>query len=164
MSVLYNLVMALSNLSALYFANYAFGQHAFSVWRFEYVPMIASGLYHLAETKNQLPGVYPLNRYTALLLNLDRLAAVFSAFVILACNPSITLTFVGLVVVAFLALALSEINVILYALHEFNLKYDKSYNLDYPKGKPLNKNVFVVTHCVWHVLAFLILSMVLNQK
>ena len=69
-----NIIVALSNFSALYFCKNRTSLKSLIV----YVPMIASLIYHLAETKHGLIGLYPLNKYASHLLNIDRAFAIAS--------------------------------------------------------------------------------------
>jgi hypothetical protein len=123
--MLINVLVALSNLVALGYA----GEHQ----PFLLAPMTASFLYHLAETKHGLPGVFFLNRFTLQLLVLDRAMAILSALYLctvlidqgrvhLFCVPKVLITGT----VALLCLAISE----------------------------LADRWFAVFHILWHVLAF----------
>lgn len=99
--------------------------------------MTASILYHLAETKHNLPGVYPFNLYTQELLNVDCFLAWLAAF---TATINVFKTgqdlkpFVQHLSFAFLALFLSE--------------------MDQWIPQLANKPFFAATHCIWHFMAF----------
>jgi hypothetical protein len=109
-----------------------------------YFPMVASIIYHLAETKHNLPGIPFMNKYANQLLNIDRIGAV-DAFIYISSkiyqNPNLlTSKLVSIGLVGFVALAYSEKDVIANKL--FNEKINISHT------------EFVISHIIWHLCAF----------
>lgn len=127
-----NIIVASSNLIGLYFMNH---------WII-LMAMIASILYHLAETKHNLPGIYPFNLYTQTLLNIDRLFAVVAGlWAIYNVKDNVDIIIYNYwksIIFSFICLFISEGDRFAF----------------YPTNKPL----YIVTHCIWHALAYYHLS------
>lgn len=114
-------------------------------------PMIASVVYHLAETKHGLEGIYPLNHYADQLLVVDRIGAFFAGLIVFTVlknkgyhseffKRTLTLGFIALI-----CLGMSEIDV--------GFKILRIYD-----GFVINKWQFLIFHSLWHLLAFMILG------
>src|SRR5438128_9707247 len=121
-----NILVACSNFIALYY------------FRDYYIlcPMFASFLYHLAETKHNLPGIYPFNLYTWELLQIDRFFAILSGIKILYYKIPTDYLPVG--ILALCVLMYSERDTIYYNLTGKRIKIPK---LDY-----------MISHIMWHFL------------
>ena len=130
--MIHNIIVSLSNLSGFYFFNFSLDFYIF--------PMLASILYHLSETKHNLPGIYPFNNYTFYLLQLDRIFAVIS-FLLIMNKLNFHIFILG--IIGFLFLFLSEQDTILNKI---------GFNIE------LNVWIFTITHCLWHIIAFYCLS------
>src|SRR5438552_661255 len=76
---LINILVSISNLVAIPFIWKKNDNNKYLI----FFPMFASFLYHLAETKHHLPGIYPFNLYINKLLWLDRICAILSGFFVL---------------------------------------------------------------------------------
>lgn len=87
---------------------------------------------HLSETKHNLPGIYPFNKYSLFFLNLDRLTAYSAMFWIIYLVVSNKIYSTALIIESVLALV--------------SLYLSENY--------PLNKTQFTVMHSIWHLLAF----------
>lgn len=137
-SYLPNILVAISNLSFLYFARQK------NIPAIVYSPMIASFIYHLAETKHKLPGIPFLNRYSYQLLNLDRLCAYGAVYLVLSKiyqKPELlTSEFILIGLVGFGALAYSEQDTIVQKL------FGKVISVSYLS--------YTLSHIVWHLSAF----------
>jgi hypothetical protein len=101
--------------------------------------MLASTLMHLSETKHNLIGFRPLNRWSAFFLNLDRVAAIF-ALLYLVFNVS----FGDWLPV----LSVGVFGVVMSALSEW---VEGGYIW------------FTITHCLWHCSVYYILYVLGNQ-
>lgn len=141
-----NILVSLSNFSFIYFIS-IMNKENFSY--FLYLPMIASFIYHLAETKNNLPGIPYINKYSNFLLNIDRICAVFAGTFILNQiyynQKLLTLNIIINIIIGFLGLAYSEKDTIAKKLLNNN-KVDISHF------------EFTISHIIWHVCAFKILA------
>lgn len=141
MSGVYNIIIAVSNLVLLLLIGNNHSKYKY----LSLLPMMASFIYHLAETKHNLPGIYPLNQYHNLLLNIDRFFAVGSGLLIINIiysKPNILNTkILSIGILGFLSLINSERDNI---------------------GIPISKLEFTITHCIWHFAAFYGLNYCLN--
>lgn len=150
MRVYVNLIVAASNLTGLVFSR----DIPHSERWFIYLPMLASVLYHLAEVKHGLPGVYPLNLYAGPLLWVDRLFAAISACIVgyaLWYQPKIgTLTFWIVGIVGLVCLALSE--------------RDTTYRMLFNKTIYVSEGEYLFTHSTWHICAFYCLSQAIRHS
>jgi hypothetical protein len=120
-------------------------------------PMIASVVYHLAETKHGLEGIYPLNQYADQLLIVDRIGAFFAGLFVLVVLVVLTVLkkkrhyqffFESILMLGFIAivcLGMSEIDVGFKILGIYD-------------GFVINKWQFLFFHSLWHLLAFTILG------
>jgi hypothetical protein len=135
--MLVNILVALSNFIGFYFSNSIL----------ICFPIFASFLYHLAEIKHELPGIYPLNKYSGILLNIDRLFAIIGFLIVLKNFDKINLK---LGIFGLLCLMISERDVIYTNLTGNYLKMFKVSHFD-----------FLIFHCIWHVVAYYILASVL---
>jgi hypothetical protein len=136
-----NLLVALSNLAGLYWIPSVAKEHAVFLW----MPMVASFVYHVAETKHDLPGFPLFNSYAYPLLMVDRAMAMVSlSYMCLSLLYAFgwievwALATTGRAVLAVVCLAASEC-----------------------PGVP--QGAFVVLHMVWHGLAFSILGSGLSR-
>lgn len=136
--MIYNILVALSNYTVLPLVLTNTSAYKYLTL----LPMTASFIYHLAETKHNLPGVYPLNTYSYQLLNLDRLFAVLSGGLvvcILLKNPK-------LITLKLLSLGLVGVTSLLYS------------ERDKIPGLTIRPFSFLISHTVWHITAFYILN------
>jgi hypothetical protein len=146
-SLVPNTLVAISNFSFLYFMK-----NKKNINSLLYLPMIASVIYHLAETKHKLPGFPILNKYAYHLLNLDRLCAIGAGSFIISrlynfpYLLSYKLVLIG--IVGFVGLAYSEKSTI--AKNIFN---NNDINISYTE--------FTISHIIWHLCAFKSLAMVI---
>lgn len=156
---LINQIVASSNLIALWFMyKYNCLDNTYI-----YFPMLASILYHLSETKHNLPGIYPFNLYTHQLLQLDRVFAVLS-FIKCALtiyhNPEIIMInnyhLLILSIIAFICLMYSERDII-YTNVQYICNKNKTKNKNNNLLFKVHKMEFAITHCIWHVLAYYLL-------
>jgi uncharacterized membrane protein len=150
MSLLINSIVAISNLSYLYFTKDNNNKYCY----YGYLPMIVSIIYHLAETKHKLIGLYPINLYANYLLNIDRIFAILS---LLWClyfyylyrqiikNKVIIIAIVGII-----SLVYSERDII-YENIIHQVPNNKSYFF-------VNYYDFLVFHTCWHIIAFYCLA------
>jgi hypothetical protein len=129
-----NIIISFLNFIGLYFSN--------SVLM--YFPIFASFLYHLAEIKHTLPGIYPLNKYSNFLLNIDRFFAIIG-FLMVLNKIDLKLGIFGI-----LCLMISERDVIYTNLTGNYLDTFKVTYFD-----------FLIFHCIWHIVAYYILASVL---
>jgi hypothetical protein len=143
------------------------------------MPAIVSFLYHLAETRHRLPGIYPINRYESFLIKLDRLFAFGSALYIiyhLLYNPSEimlssrkSLLFRGLF--GLLLLEISERDILYLFLYRSlkSLARGISTEISKVKDHPLPPQYkvgqldFLVSHIGWHMIAFSVLAEVIES-
>jgi hypothetical protein len=68
--ILINYIVASTNLIALYYVFY-YKMNMYQIIQI-ILPACASFIYHLSETKHGLVGLYPINKYSELLLYIDR--------------------------------------------------------------------------------------------
>lgn len=130
-----NIIVAYSNFIALL----AFKK----VNNYVFIPMMASFIYHLSETKHNLPGISILNNYSEFLLEIDRFFAVISGLYVLTklINHKQKCSFYIIGIIGFISLLYSE----------------KDYF--YPT---INEIEYLITHCIWHFAAFYCLLETLN--
>jgi len=106
------------------------------------VIVLASILMHLSERKHNLPGIYPFNRYSMKFLWFDRL------------------------------MALSPLLIVIY---DFNLTWrfiENNYIQIFLGGTAMfisenlvqNQRLFAFYHCIWHVLAYYLCYVFVNQR
>ena len=135
-----NIVVAMSNLYFLYLARND------NIHYILFFPMMASFIYHLAETKHGLQGLPIINKYSDELLFVDRIGAFFAAIYIL---QQIELYTIFLLIIGLIFLIHSEMdNIISYT----KCKITK-YNI-YQINPHLTPIEYIVSHCLWHVFAF----------
>ena len=128
-----NLIVSLSNLPALLmiFSNIALSQKILIT-----LMVICSCLMHISETKHELRGWYPFNKYSNLFLWLDRIMAVTLCLYILHIvinNYNETLN--SIIILGLVGLLLNMISEL--CTHDF-IAY------------------FAITHCAWHWIAYYI--------
>lgn len=145
-----NLIVALSNLIAIPYSMNITTNAKYCV----YLPMFASFLYHLGETKHNLTGIYPFNKYATALLNIDRFFAILSGAY--CCHAFITNyhqlnSIIGLIVFAFIMLMISE--------RDLLLKFVNKKHLGNNMVKLLTVGYinYTISHCLWHFAAYNIL-------
>lgn len=119
-------------------------------------PIIASCLYHLSETKHNLYGIYPLNKYTNELLIIDRFFAIVSFIIIIiklfTCRVFKFINLkklIKLIIIGTISLIISERDIIYQKLNIYN---------DFV----VNKFVFLFFHSIWHIVAFTIYGNIIN--
>ena len=145
--MLCNLIVAFSNLIGLYYVyDVPPGENN---KYFILFPMLASFFYHLAETKHQLPGIYPFNLYTKELLWCDRFFAVVSAVIVFykMSYQTMSYTFWIVGIVGLFCLLFSEIDVVRAKVKS--------------REPIVSKINFVISHCIWHFSAFRSLAIVI---
>jgi hypothetical protein len=148
--MLTNLIVSLTNFSCLYFiGNYKMSL----VQKFLiYSPMITSVIYHLVETKHNLPGIPFLNKYANELLMIDRFFAVISFGVVVKylINSNINrkrriyMSTAGLI--GLMCLFVSDRDIV----------YEK---LDIYTDFKVPKYQFLIFHSLWHIYAFRLLAL-----
>jgi len=141
-----NIIVTLSNFSFIGYLHYFKVTNAHIL---TYIPMIASILYHAAERKHGLPGIYPLNQYCNELIWFDRIAA--AGVSVYAANRYIThgdiTEFISYGIIGLMCLGISEYDIIA-KLFGIKLK--------------MNIYVFTVFHSIWHNIAFWLLAKALS--
>ena len=141
--MIYNIITSLSNFSILFF--YKLNNNIIII------PMIASFIYHLSETKHNLPGLYPLNLISNFLLNIDRICAFISALKIICklyYNPKIiNFNFLFCAIIGLFCLFLSECDV-------------GAELLLGPNSFKIDGLFFVIPHNIWYFCAFYCLNKV----
>ena len=147
---MFNYIVALSNLVALPLIYNNPSVNPFKY--FTILPMVASFLYHLAETNHGLPGISPLNRYAKLLLTIDRFFAFVSSLIVLnllnICPTLISFANFStllIAIVGILSLLYSERDIIRPILIEYKLPYQWTL---------INRFEYTVSHVIWHFTAF----------
>lgn len=96
--------------------------------------ILASALMHISETKHNLPGIYPFNKWSWYFLNLDRgMALSITLYVLYYFNKGMPIPF-KLGIIGLICLGLSE-------------KFE--YGLIW----------FMINHSIWHYCAFTILGL-----
>lgn len=117
------------------------------------MPVFASIIYHLSETKHNLPGIYPLNKYSNILLNIDRFFAVISFIVTLYNIIKLPLykqiKYLTIGIMALLCLIISERDVIYK-------------NLNIYSDFTINQYEFILFHSIWHFMAFTLLAKIIK--
>lgn len=150
MYVIINIIVAVSNLSAILMSR----DINFKYKHIIYYPMIASYLYHLAETKHNLIGIYPLNLYSGLLLNIDRFFAIYAiAHVLYIIYKYPILINNNLIVTSIIGTGF-----LLYSECDVFWKlciFESSDNISLFK--------FMCCHCIWHLLAFYLLTNIVKK-
>ena len=143
-----NLIVATSNLSLLYYI-YGIKLSRFQIL-FICAPMMASSMYHLADTKHGLTGLYPLNIYENELLFLDRFFALvsFCKVVQYIVNNSIKISLIN-------CSMLGILGVVCLFFSERDIIY-KEMNIY--EGFEISTYQFLIFHSAWHIIAFRILS------
>jgi hypothetical protein len=135
-----NLCLAMTNLVGLSPFFEATGSDRF----FVLLPLVSSFLFHLSETKHDLPGISPFKEYTHIFLMCDRISAcvavawVISRFLdhhdVYIKNGTLSLGVVG-----FCSMLISE-------------------------TPGINQDVFFLLHNVWHICAFVVMrKIILNS-
>jgi hypothetical protein len=145
-----NYIVAASNLLAIPFANRISNSSKYLL----YAAASASTIYHLAETKHSLVGVYPFNKYSNVLLNVDRIFAILSFLYVLQRiykKPKL-LTRNMLIIgsIGVMCMWFSERDQIQHLFNE-----PKWYLY-------VSKMDFMISHIIWHVSAFAVMSYTLN--
>ena len=139
-----NYIVASTNLVPLYYIyHYKMNIHQILLMT---LPMCASFIYHLSETKRGLIGLYPINQYSELLLYIDRFFALIAIITCLykSINNNIDKHLIVYMIIGLFALVISERDVI----------YE---NIDIYPNFSVNKYEFLCFHSLWHILAFKIL-------
>ncbi len=141
MNYLPNILVALSN---LYFYFLVKDKNINPVL---YFPMIASFVYHLAETRHKLPGILLLNKYDSYILVFDRIgAAISSLFIVYKLyyyTMLLTFDFIFTSVFGFACLVYSDRDI--FAKIIFNSNNDKII---------VSHTEYTITHIIWHLCAF----------
>jgi hypothetical protein len=132
-----NLFVASTNLCGLYFAR----NKSFQGQMIIYIPMIASIIYHLAETKHNLPGLPFLKNYASLLLTIDRLCVAGTICSLLYVNKNN------------IGNLFNTDNLIIALLGFSSLLWSEKDKFPHLFGN-LSKTEFAVSHGLWHILAF----------
>lgn len=126
-----NLIVASSNLY-----GFTLFEHIENIYIKAYLLFIifCSSLMHLSETKHNLPGIYPFNKYSQFFLNLDRIVAISAIYYcmykyisIFKCNDILINAIVGIS-----SLYISE-------------------------NRVKNQLLFAFFHSIWHIQAYYIL-------
>ena len=141
-----NTIVAISNFFALYFTKNKILTKTQKLIMFS--PMVASFVYHLSETKHGLKGFPYLNNFSNELLNIDRFFAMTSSIFILSkiyYDKNIINKILCYALFGFFCLFMSERDVVFKIFNIYN---------DFE----INKEQFLFFHCLWHLLAFKILS------
>lgn len=141
--MIYNLILAASHV----FAKPIFKQsNSIAKNLFFGAIVIASTLMHLSDRKHNLPGVPFLNKYSKLLLNLDRLTALSGA------------VYVGFNLYHRIMNGNVSSNMIIDSICGLgSLFLSENYNLFYSHSK--TKIIFhMMTHIIWHYYAFKIIG------
>src|SRR5258708_22801849 len=110
------------------------------------VPMTASFVYHLSETKHNLPGIEFLRDYSSILLNIDRIFAVISflyGLVNLFKDPKRQYIFYIIGFIGIFSLLYSEKDYILGSSVQIG---------------PITHTEFLISHSILHLCAFWCLS------
>jgi hypothetical protein len=102
------------------------------------IAAIASILMHLSETKHHLPGIFPFNKFSWFFLQLDRCTAYFSAIYFLRLLISLE----GIIVSFHQMVALAVMGLISLFVSE---RIDQG------------PYVFMISHGIWHVCAFMLM-------
>lgn len=146
-----NVLVTCSNLSLIvfmYYYNVSIMNNMLTL-----IPMCASMIYHISEVKHGLPGIYPLNKCSNELIWLDRISAVsacvYGAYTLYQTgNIDYTMCAIGLF--GLVCLGVSEYDVVYMKLINNKLKIH------------VNKDVFLVSHSLWHISAFYLLAKILS--
>ena len=150
--ILINYIVASTNLIALYYVLY-YKMNMYQIIQI-ILPVCASFIYHLSETKRGLVGLYPINKYSELLLYIDRFFAILSFITCLYkvrnnnIDKQLYLTY-GIIGLS--ALIISERDII----------YD---NINLYHNFIVNKYEFLCFHSLWHIIAFnMLCSLIMNK-
>lgn len=126
-----NLIVALSNIFGVIPALYMLNKQLWiSILFFNMT--LASVLMHLSETKHGLPGIYPFNKYSGFFLNLDRVMAIGSALIMI-----------------FLVVYYEVYNVCIFGYVMVGVLLGW-----YSERVCESKIMFMVSHGLWHMIAF----------
>jgi hypothetical protein len=152
--MLINFIVSLTNFVGLYFI----GDHTLSTVQaiLMYSPMIASAIYHLAETKHGLTGIVPLNIYANELLNVDRFFAVISFCVVVKCLINCNINKKQRLYMSTAGL----IGLVCLFVSERDIVYEK---LDIYADFKVPKYQFLIFHSFWHIYAFRLLSLAIKK-
>lgn len=116
---------------------------------------IVSAIYHLAETKHSLFGVYPFNKYSNILLNIDRLVAIISFGCVMRkayINPNVlspTIITTGLFGVGCMLWSERDQMQCMFKQPKWYLR--------------VNKVDFMISHTIWHCTAFYVMAHILSH-
>lgn len=146
---MYNYIVSTSNFIALPMMYLSDSPYRY----FMLLPLLGSFLYHMAEKRHHLPGIYPFNNYQDELLFFDRLCAFLSGLIIvrfMIFNP-ITPEFIVVNIITWLSGIMSEKDMI----HDYLLKQEH-HMARYFATSHLE---FTISHCIWHFGAFYLLWM-----
>ena len=149
-----NFIVALTNLTGLYYIVYK----KLTMIQILIIscPMCASLIYHLAETKHNLLGLYPINKYSSQLLWIDRFFAVCSVCIVLLyliknhnnLNQIVKNIIIG--ILGLLCLLISERDII----------YKK---MDIYHDYVMNQYEYLFFHSLWHIFAFVLLGSIVQK-
>jgi hypothetical protein len=170
-----NIFTAFTNLIAYYYLDVYNIKSVYSL----NLTILISFLYHLSETKHDLPGIYPFNRYTGLFLNLDRIFSIYGLYIVCINLFKLHLQTIGIGILGLICLAVSEYNSIKKFLHiciilksiisqirknKINLKSLQNLkdikNIIFPLIKVINYKhksnliIFIFFHNLWHCMAY----------
>jgi hypothetical protein len=110
-----------------------------------YFPMIASFLYHFAETRHKLPGIPLLNKYDRQILVIDRIGAIMSGLIMinkLYYYPELlTYNFIFTGLFGFACLVFSDRDIFAEKLFNNN-------------SITVSQFEFTISHIIWHMCAF----------
>lgn len=146
-----NIIVALSNIVGFYYIiNYDLNNFKKIAI---IMPLCASIIYHLSETKHNLPGIFPLNKHSNILLNIDRFFAIIS-FIIALCNiiklsPLNKKKYLIFGIIGLLCLSISERDIIYK-------------NLNIYSNFTVNIYEFLFFHSIWHFIAFTLLAKIIK--
>ena len=101
-----NIFTALTNLSAYYYL-YTYNKSGNYIFNFT---IFISFLYHLSETKHNLPGIYPFKKYTNVFLNLDRILSIYGLYIVVINIYKLHLYTIGIGFLGLIFLGISEYN------------------------------------------------------
>lgn len=134
-----NLILAISNIYIYKTIQPLYNQSRYlDVFIFTNTAM-ASFLYHLVEQKHTLPGVISIKNWT-LFLNIDRVMAWTCALYLFICYRSILLSHLFLVIFTCCLGGFSDV-----------------------LGRLGYVNLFVISHTIWHILAYEICYVVVTS-
>jgi len=157
---LINLFIAFTNLIGLFFINKTLSYIQLTILL---CPIITSCLYHLSEKKHNLYGIYPFNKYTRQLLNINRFIAIISFnIIIIKLFMDINYYSYGIGKKKLLnILKFGIIGLISLFISERDIMYQK---INIYRGFVVNKFEFLFFHSIWHIVAFIILGKIITEK